>query len=154
LAGSSGKPVERILPTFVNQPGVPLIEVALACTGGKTSVTLTQQRFLMNATQHETGRWQIPVCVKAPGQAAPTCDVLTEPSQTLALSGGCGSWVFANAGAHGYYRTAYSSDALPAAAPHAEPDPSAPDRLSLAAEGGGLVAAGGAGSGAPLTLAP
>src|SRR5258705_1133292 len=72
LAGSSSKPVERILPTFVNQPGVPLIEVALACTGGRASVTLTQQRFLMDATQHETGRWQIPVCVKAPGQAAPT----------------------------------------------------------------------------------
>ena len=30
IAATSGKPVERILPTFVNQPGVPLIDVSLA----------------------------------------------------------------------------------------------------------------------------
>src|SRR4051794_29731607 len=29
IAASSGKPVERILPTFVNQPGVPLLDVSL-----------------------------------------------------------------------------------------------------------------------------
>ena len=29
LSATSGKPVERILPTFVNQPGVPLIDVSM-----------------------------------------------------------------------------------------------------------------------------
>ena len=33
MTAASGKPVDRILPTFVNQPGVPLVEVALACRG-------------------------------------------------------------------------------------------------------------------------
>ncbi len=68
IASSSGKPVERILPTFVNQPGVPLLDVSSSCTGGQTSVTLKQQRFfldpaLMQARSAE--RWQIPVCVKS-----------------------------------------------------------------------------------------
>ena len=43
---ASGKPVERILPTFVNQPGVPLLDVSLACANGQTAVTLKQQRFV------------------------------------------------------------------------------------------------------------
>jgi aminopeptidase N len=38
LTASSGKPVERILPTFVNQPGVPLIEVSVGCAAGRTAV--------------------------------------------------------------------------------------------------------------------
>ena len=40
IASTSGKPVERILPTFVNQPGVPLLDVSLACAGNQTPVTL------------------------------------------------------------------------------------------------------------------
>jgi len=46
IAASSGKPIERILPTFVNQPGVPLLNVTLACSNDHTAVTLTQQRFV------------------------------------------------------------------------------------------------------------
>jgi aminopeptidase N len=153
LAGSSGKPVERILPTFVNQPGVPLLDVSLACTGGKAAVTLKQQRFVMDTAQHEPGRWQIPVCVKAPGHATPTCDVLTEPVQTMALPGGCEAWAFANAGAHGYYRTAYPSDVLGAMAPRAETELTAPERLSLIDDEWALARAGRHGIGNYLTLA-
>ena len=83
IAAASGKPVERILPTFVNQPGVPLLDVSLACVNGRNAVTLKQQRFFLNASNNETGRWQIPICLKAPGQTAPTCDVLTEESRTM-----------------------------------------------------------------------
>ena len=41
------------------------------------------------------------------GRATATCEVMTEESQTLTIAGACAPWVFANAGAHGYYRTAY-----------------------------------------------
>ena len=30
MTAASGKPVDRILPTFVNQPGVPLLDVDAA----------------------------------------------------------------------------------------------------------------------------
>src|SRR3954468_19323206 len=83
IAAASGKPVERILPTFVNQPGVPLLNVALACVNGRTSVTLTQQRFFVDASNTESGRWHIPICLKAPGQTLPSCAVLTEESRTM-----------------------------------------------------------------------
>ncbi len=153
IAGASGKPIERILPTFVNQPGVPLIDVAIACANNQTAVTLKQQRFLIDASKPEVGRWQIPICVKAPGGAAPSCEVMTDESRTLTLAGACAPWVFANAGGHGYYRTAYPPDMLRAMAPHVEADLTAPERLSLLDDEWALVRAGRHTAGDYLTLA-
>jgi aminopeptidase N len=153
LSATSGKPIGRILPTFVNQPGVPLIDVSLACANGHTAVTLKQQRFVIDATQVPDGRWQIPVCMKVPGQAAASCDLLTEESRTTTLDGACVPWVFANAGADGYYRTAYASDELRAIAPRIETDLSAPERLSLLDDEWALLRAGRHGVGDYLTLA-
>jgi aminopeptidase N len=153
IAGASGKPVERILPTFVNQPGVPLIDVSIACANNQTTITLKQQRFVIDASKPEPARWQIPVCVKVPGGAATTCDVMTEQSQTLSIAGACASWVFANAGGHGYYRTAYPPDMLRALAPRVETDLSAPERLLLLDDEWALVRAGRHTAGDYLTLA-
>jgi aminopeptidase N len=152
IAAASGKPVERILPTFVNQPGVPLIDVSIACANGRTAVTLKQQRFFVDASNTESGRWQIPICIKAPGQAAPACELLTEESRTMNVAGACTPWVFANAGAHGYYRTAYSPDVLKAMAPRVETDLTAPERLSLLDDEWALVRAGRHNAGDYLTL--
>ena len=57
-------------------------------------------------------RWQIPICLKAPGHPVPTCDLLTDESKTVTIGGACVAWVFANVGAKGYFRSAYSSDLL------------------------------------------
>ncbi len=156
IARASGKPVERIMPTFVNQPGVPLLQVALACDGAKTEVTLTQQRFSLDPSHAaEAGEsWQVPVCVM-PGNGARerVCDVLTGPTMTMTLpTAACAPWVFANAGAQGYYRTAYSADTIRAMAPHVETALSAPERLSLVEDAWALVRAGRQPAGDYLTL--
>jgi aminopeptidase N len=153
LSAASGKPVERILPTFVNQPGVPLLDVSLACNGNATAVTLRQERFFVDPSHHEPGRWQIPVCMKAAGQSTATCDVLNDASQTFTSAGTCAPWVFANAGARGYYRTAYSSELLRALAPHVASDLTPPERLSLIDDEWALVRAGRHGVADYLTLA-
>src|SRR5262249_26458751 len=49
VGATSGKPVDRILPTFVNQPGVPLITVAASCQSGQLQLALQQQRFVLDA---------------------------------------------------------------------------------------------------------
>jgi aminopeptidase N len=152
IAATSGTPVERILPTFVNQPGVPLLDVSVACGNNQTAVTLKQQRFFVDPSHTEGGRWQMPVCVKVPGRATPTCEVMTEESQTLNIAGVCAPWVFANAGAHGYYRTAYPSEMLKAMAPRVGTDLTAPERLSLLDDEWALVRAGKADVGDYLTL--
>ena len=155
LSSASGKPVERILPTFINQPGVPLVDVSVACANTQTTVTLTQQRFVQDAANPEGGRerWQIPVCVKAPGQAPAMCEVLTDRSRVLTLAGGCAPWVFANAGAQGYYRTAYPPAMLRAIAPGVETDLSGPERLTLLSDEWALVRAGRHGVADYLALA-
>jgi len=69
--------------------------------------------------------------------------VLSGPTQIFSLgTAGCVPWVFANAGAEGYYRTAYAPEALKAMAPHVEDALSAPERLSLVGDEWALVRAG------------
>ena len=152
MAAASGKPIDTILPTFVNQPGAPLVGVTVACRGNQTDALLTQQRFVGDAAVHAAsnvqndlpeGRWQVPVCLKAGSQQAPACAVLTQQTQTTTIDArNCQPWVFANAGAQGYYRTAYSPEALRALTPHIEDALTGPERLVIAGDEWALVRAG------------
>src|SRR5262245_49982542 len=157
LSAASGKPVERILPTFVNQPGFPLIDVAVSCSGGRATLTLKQQRFGLGSGESAAAantRWQVPICLKTGGQATPTCDVLSDVTQSVVLPGsGCPQWVFANAGAQGYYRTAYAPEMLRAIAPHVATELTAPERLTLIDDEWSLVRAGRHNAADYLTLA-
>jgi aminopeptidase N len=109
VAEASGKPLDTIMPTFVNQPGAPLVSVQAACQGGQTQLTLAQQRFFLDRKlmQEYEGKelWQIPVCLEADGRAA-GCLLLTQSKQSFRIEG-CPASVFANAGAKGYYLTEY-----------------------------------------------
>ena len=51
-----------------------------------------------------------------------------EIEETVTVAHGCAPWVFANAGARGYYRTAYPPETLRAMAPHVENDLTAAER--------------------------
>src|SRR5207302_10881560 len=70
MAAVSGKPVDRILPTFINQPGAPVLEVTLSCVDHRTELDISQQRFFLDPALAETSRtraterWQIPICLK------------------------------------------------------------------------------------------
>jgi len=111
----SKKPVDKIMPTFVEQPGPPLISVNNRCSGSATTVGLAQQRYfydraLFNAGSKEV--WMIPACLKTSKDAGgEECELLTKKEQSFTLLG-CSSWVLANAGAKGYYRSAYESDTV------------------------------------------
>lgn len=143
---ASGKPIDRILPTFVNQPGVPLIDVSLACTNGATTLTLASERFLTGGpaatTTPRNPAWQIPICVKTPA-GANACQVITTPQATVTLPGPqCAPWALINTGAAGYYRVAYSTANLRALAADATTHLSDAERLSLAADEWALVSLG------------
>ncbi len=129
----TGRPISTIMPTFVNQPGEPLVNVQAACQGGSTQVTLSQQRYFADRKLFEAGSdelWDIPVCLRNDGSASAQCVVLKQKRQSFTLQG-CGKWVFANAGARGYYRTAYSPRALNAIAASAETALTPPERISF-----------------------
>ena len=131
VTAASGRPVDKIMPTFVDLAGVPLVTVKSACLNQpaatpapapkkskrsrraplkpqpKTQVTASQQRFWDDPAiaPKKDQLWMLPVCIKSAG-AKPFCQILSEKEQVLPVAG-CSSWVFANGSAAGYYRTQY-----------------------------------------------
>ena len=108
LDAASGKPVGATARAFVEQAGVPLVDVMLECTGGKANLKLSQSRYKpLGSSIKEGTPWHIPVCVKFDdrGKTATSCFVLETPTATVPLdTAACPAWVWPNAGEVGYYR--------------------------------------------------
>ena len=137
LATASNKPVDRVMPTFVNQAGAPMVTVQTQCSGDKTNVALSQQRYFYSRSLFDAGSpelWMVPVCMKsvpdASGKIAEQCELLTQKQQTFTLPG-CASWVMANAGATGFYRSGYGPDAIRAMSRVLQKDFTPAERIRL-----------------------
>jgi aminopeptidase N/puromycin-sensitive aminopeptidase len=146
LTTASHKPVDKVMPTFVDQPGVPLISVTSACKSKQTEVTLTQQRFYLNSAMMEqpsNALWQVPICLKSPGNGAgvANCLLMTAREQTIRVPG-CRPWVFINADARGYYRSAYDAESLGRMGSAIESGLSPVERLSLLVDEWALAQSG------------
>ncbi len=138
------KPVNRIMKSFVDQPGSPMLSVRTACVAGSTRVTVRQQRFV--GTPAAAGApppppaapWTLPVCVKT-ATGATTCQVISQATESFDAPG-CGA-AFVNADARGYYFTEYEPAALKALATRTPPLTSA-ERISLLGDEWRMVRAG------------
>jgi aminopeptidase N len=134
-AKTSKKPVDQIMPTFVKQAGVPIINVKSQCSGNSTTVTLDQRRFYNDREKFQAANdqlWQVPLCMKS-STGSQKCELLTRRQETFTLPG-CSTWVLANAGASGYYRDGYQPDAVRALASDAESKLSPAERIALQAD--------------------
>jgi len=135
-AKTSKKPVDKIMPTFVTQAGVPIVNVKAQCSGNSTSVTLEQRRFYNDRQKFQAPNdqtWEIPLCLKSSSGGAPKCELLTKKQETFMLPG-CSTWVLANAGATGYYRSGYDAETVRALAKDAESKLSPAERIGLQAD--------------------
>ncbi len=123
---TSHKPIDKIMDSFVSQPGEPLL-VLDAANGANVSVA--QRRFFLNANNKPDVAevWTVPVCFKLGAQA--NCEILSAAQQTLPAS--ASTFVFANASGKGYYRTSYPADMFRAILPHVESGLTAEERISL-----------------------
>ncbi len=111
LETSTGRPVTSAFETFLNQNGVPQVEVQLQCGKDGAKAILAQHRLVaLGSDAIEPRRWQIPVCLRH-GKAK-TCTLLAEANTTVPLKGTCPAFVFANAGGGGYYVPVYRGDLL------------------------------------------
>jgi aminopeptidase N len=143
LARVTGKPVDRVLKSYVDQAGAPVVSARARCVLGSTEIALTQQRFVgaplaspaastalasttaasastaapASTTATPAQLWALPVCYRR--AAGPIrCEIFDERQATLRAPG-CGV-TFVNAGRRGYYFTDYDPDAVRAlAAPSA-----------------------------------
>ncbi len=87
------KPVNRIMKSFVDQPGAPVLSVSSRCVAGATEVTVRQQRFVGRARTPPTprrprrrrrGRCR---CASRRRSGEPACTLVTERQQTTARAG-------------------------------------------------------------------
>jgi alanyl aminopeptidase len=101
LEKANKRPTAAAFSTFLDQNGVPQVDVSLQCTAGSATLALSQHRLApLGAAAGAEQRWQIPVCVRY-GKGEMTrqsCTLLADKSATLPLQGGCPAFVFANAG--------------------------------------------------------
>jgi aminopeptidase N len=67
LSEASGQDVKAFAAQWTEQPGFPLVKVAQRCDGGRSVVTLTQERFTLNDPQATSLSWQVPVTLAAAG---------------------------------------------------------------------------------------
>ena len=153
LARVSKKPVNAIMPTFIEQPGAPLVSVTTHCAGGSTAVGLEQQRYFYDRTRldaagHGPGRdelWTIPVCMRADIDRRDTrreaCQLLDKKDDTFTLPG-CARWVFTNADGGGYYHSGYDPEAEHTLAQDAETLLTPAERIRLLGDVWASVRAG------------
>ena len=134
----SGLPVDKVMRSFVDQAGVPLVTLGAPGGGG---VTVTQQAFLLSppeeATEDEARpveTWTVPVCVNGGG-----CQVVSRDEETLKVPAG---FVYANAGDKGYYRTEYSAEQWKAIEANVESGLTPPERIGLLGDRWALMRAG------------
>ena len=128
LTRVTGKPIDRIMRTYIDQAGIPVLAPRPGANG---ALSLQQERFsgMPGAVAPAAQIWTIPVCTKAPGNAAARCDVMTQKTQTFPGAGAAAGPVVANAESHGYYFTEYTPEAVRALA--ANPALTPLERLGL-----------------------
>jgi len=145
MAKVSGKPVDKIMPTFVMQPGAPLVTVNSSCADGKQTLELSQQRFLLSSSGNAPQQpevWSIPICTKAAAGAGSSC-YLVDKQDARFTANTCTDWIFANRDAKGYYRVHYPSlKSLKDIGTIAEKDLTVPERIAFIEDLWAMVRAG------------
>jgi alanyl aminopeptidase len=131
IAAGAGDPeLVGAFRSFIDQPGVPLLEARLECPArGAPRVHVRQSRYapLGSAIDADAQLWRIPACVSyvADGRPGRACALVTRREQMIALdAASCPERLHPNADGAGYYRFALDEagwaaltadvDALPA----------------------------------------
>ena len=161
---NSHLPVDKIMSSFVTQPGVPLLTLSERQANG---VPVAQRRFFLSSTtaagaadaklaatdgkSQPDQRWTVPVCLKTSDK--PICRVLTPEDSSIPIPMDVGvPMLYANAGGKGYYRTLYTPQQYSAIVAKAETALTPPERIGLLGDRWALVRSGKASVGGYLDL--
>lgn len=117
ISAEAGTDVSPVFSTFLDQVGVPLVNVELSCAAGAApKISFTQKRYVPIGSKADAERsWKTPICVKFGGDKVEgrACTLLAEARGELTLpTQTCPRWVLANEGQLGYYRALYRGDML------------------------------------------
>ncbi|MCA9674218.1 MAG: M1 family metallopeptidase, partial [Myxococcales bacterium] len=156
LAGASTPEVGEQFRAYLEQPGVPALDVALRCDGGAVALDVTQTRLVGFGDAASDQLWPVRACFRWPtgkGKATQvTCQDVATASATIALpTRTCPAWVVGNADGGGYYRTHYTPALVTKLAGHLGAVPLV-ERLTAAADVAALLDAGRYDVGAALGM--
>ena len=158
LAAEGAPEVARSFATFLDQPGVPVVSVALACPGGKGKLTLAQRRYVpLGSSVPKEQIWQIPVTLRygtdGEGGKSETAKVLVDSTTKSTDLAFCPDWVQANHGGFGYYVADYKGELLAKLAAASTSLPIA-EQMALVDDTGFLFASGDLSPQAALGVLP
>jgi aminopeptidase N len=136
---TSHLPVDKVMSSFVEQPGVPLLTFADISGPG---APVAQSRFFLSPTSanQTSQQWTLPVCLKTSGQ--PICRLLTPGEATFSLPADLSAPFYANAGAKGYFRTAYTPEQYKTIEAKAETALTPAERINFVGDRWALVPSG------------
>jgi alanyl aminopeptidase len=112
LAEGSGQPeIKDAFISYIEQPGVPLLEVTVNCKDDGASLEVKQSRYapLGSTIDPQSSQWLVPMCVTYQDGDEPKseCAMLRERQQSVPLEATeCPSSLHPNADGAGYYRFA------------------------------------------------
>jgi alanyl aminopeptidase len=120
LGAASKQDVAALIGPFLDQPGTPLVEVALECSpGAAPELRLSQARFSATGARSAQGEtWPVPMCVAWSQAASPElrrreCFVFDTASASHRLdTPTCPLWLHPNADEQGYYRWQIGEESL------------------------------------------
>ena len=109
LGAASGKGAEAlaVFRGFIEQPGVPLIDVALDCAKEPALAARQQRLRPVGSSAKELG-WTTPVCVRHAG-GTQCADVQNGATRIKLDAPACPAWLAANAGGRSYYVPRYDA---------------------------------------------
>lgn len=138
----SGKPVDHIMMSYVDQPGAPVLSVTSRCMGSSTDIALRQERFVGTpGASVKPQTWTLPICLQAFPDSPARCEVISQAEQKLTVPG-CASEAFVNAGSLGYFFSQYTPETVRAFARKSRGTLSAAERLGLLGDEWWMVRAG------------
>lgn len=107
--GSGDAAVTESFRTFIEQPGIPMLEVDVTCGADGAAMTVSQSRYapLGSEIDRQASVWQVPFSarVQAGGASQQVRQMLTTKETKVALDA-CPDYVMPNAGGTGYWRYA------------------------------------------------
>jgi alanyl aminopeptidase len=141
LGRASGKDVPGVLASFLDQPGVPVVNAELR----NGEVELSQKRFLnYGVTAPERTIWKIPITLlwMSGGKPRTLAVVLDRERMTVRLPGAAPAWVHPNADEGGYYRWSVDAASLPKLIADAPTALTARERVGFVQNATGLLRSG------------
>ena len=140
LSKTSQKELSGIMACFLDQPGVPLVDVVPTAKG---TISISQNRFLNFGIEAPAQRWTIPVSIRyAIGEDVHSRTIVLDGTHTEIVLGEEVDWLNPNVGGFGYYRWRMPAEEMRALATRATVIMSPPERVAFVGNAAALLDGG------------